>query len=182
MLLILFLEQFDSAEEQLQFTQIYLKYKQLLLHTANDYLERPADMTDCVQETFLELIKRFELFVTLSEPEQRKYLVTICKRCAFRMNEKHASLLVSGPENGQQPDAQADPLQDMVCSRVDLADALRLLDEQTLQLLVMRYVEGYTAQELAAFCGISADAVRQRLHRARKKLARMMTERKEETV
>lgn len=38
---------------------------------------------------FLELVKTYEVFLTLSEEKQKSYLMTICIRSAYRINEKN---------------------------------------------------------------------------------------------
>jgi len=53
---------------------------------------------------------------------------------------------------------------------------LMALSESDREVLVLRYLGGYEAQEIARICGISAGAVRVRLHRARARARRLMEE------
>ena len=60
-----------------------------------------------------------------------------------------------------------------------LADAMASLPPRYREVLLMKYYNGYSAQEIAGFLSATPDAVTQTLHRARKKLAEILEERGE---
>lgn len=58
---------------------------------------------------------------------------------------------------------------------LDLAQALASLDEKLRLPLLLKYMEGYTEQEVAKTLGLSIPAVKNRLYRARRALEKMLS-------
>ena len=54
-------------------------------------------------------------------------------------------------------------------------EALDCLKDRDAEILLLKYAEGWSYQQIAAHLGITESAVESRLHRARKRLRREMT-------
>lgn len=157
----------ETEEQRKLFTDLYLKYRTTLLQMASNYLYHQNEAADCVQDTFLVLIQRFDTFIQLTEEKQKRYLLTICKRCAIRLNGKHRQL----PQDYYERLLQVKREEARQAARqFELADALDKLDELNLQILFMKYLEGYSVKEISDTLGLSEKAVKQRLYRMRKTL------------
>jgi RNA polymerase sigma-70 factor (ECF subfamily) len=55
--------------------------------------------------------------------------------------------------------------------KIDLKESLRKLPGATRSLLLLKYVESYTYDEIAELTGLSVSAVKMRISRARQSLA-----------
>ncbi|MBQ6267632.1 MAG: sigma-70 family RNA polymerase sigma factor [Clostridia bacterium] len=166
--MLLFLLSLIEGEENRQlFTNLYLQYRPLLFQMSYKYLYHKNEVADCVQETFLALIQRFDSFIKLSEQQQKRYLLTVCKRCAIRLNGKHRQLPPDYYDRFVRTD---DPTANQSLESADLEAALEKLDEVNLQILLMKYLEGCSLKEISEALGLSEKAVKQRLYRTRKAL------------
>jgi RNA polymerase sigma-70 factor (ECF subfamily) len=74
---------------------------------------------------------------------------------------------------GEAPE-HADDLVDRKMLAQRVRDAMRQLDESQRVALVLRDLEELSAEEAAGILGVSADAVRQRAHRARLRLRELL--------
>lgn len=119
-------------------------------------LKNPDDADDALQETFLQYFKKAPKF---DSPEQEKIWLIRCavnvsknmRRAIFRHSHEPLGEEIEAPARGSLP---------------DLLFHLPMKDRMILQL---RYVEGYTAEEIAEMLQVSSQVVRKRLERARKR-------------
>ena len=127
-------------------------------------LKNRAETEDCVQDVFLQLIRKAPVF---ENPEhERGWLILTAKNLAknrlahwWRRRadlDEAAEIGVSDPE----PDAT-------------LAAVLTLPEKDRL-VLYLYYYEGYAVKEIALLLGLNPATVRSRLTRAREKLKTLM--------
>ena len=117
-------------------------------------LRNPDDADDALQETFLQYFKKNPQF---ESPEQEKVWLIRCavnvsknmRRTIFRHSHEPLREEMAAPAPGTLP---------------DLLFSLPLKDRMILQL---RYVEGYSSEEIAQMLHLSSATVRKRLERAR---------------
>lgn len=164
-MLVLFLQLLETEDERKAFTEIYYKYEQLVFKVSTKYLFNASYREDCVQETFLELIKSFKKFICLDSEKQKSYLMTICRRCAFRINNE-ATGNVSIDDIPQKILSTEIDLNKIEINAV--VDIIKKLDETYRIPMEMKYYEDKTVKEIADFLSISVNTVKQRLFRGRK--------------
>ena len=141
-------------------------------------VRQDAEIDDALQETYLAAwkgrssfdgrssmktwIHRIAVNTALNRMRQNKSLRILLEtdQSAFTPDETRTEKTASGPE---MTDAVA--LREIVWAAVDE------LPEDARLVLVMRDVEGFSSEEVAASLGISDASVRQRLHRARRAVA-----------
>ena len=168
-MLALFLENFDNESDRESFTRIYRMYENYLIKVSKDYLYDTSYKVDCMQETFLQLIKTYETFRTLSEKEQKKYLITICRRCAYRINEKNSSSAEKSFDEITQKDKNDIAYFDNYpCEKGEAVAAIKALDFKYRLPIILKYSDGYSVKEISAMLDISENLVLQRLYRGRK--------------
>lgn len=94
-----------------------------------------------------------------------------------RLKRRPETSLEDLQEEGFDPSAEGGEaeLQNAVDSAALLAQ-LEHLDQQSRDVLVMRFVDGLPPQEIAALLGVSANVVSVRIHRATKKLRSSLTQ------
>lgn len=135
----------------------------------------PHDAEDVLQETLLTVARRIGEF--RGEASVSSWLYTIARSYCIkqRRRSKFAPAYeeslddAAGSEAARLPDPARAP-EDTVAVRQE-EDALRRaiaeLPERSREIVVLRDIEGLTAPEVAEVVGLSVEAVKSRLHRAR---------------
>ena len=148
--------------------QIVAQYTGLLWSVADQILQEPEDIKDCVNETLTEFFYQRERF----DPEKgglKNYLAVIVRRLAIKKkqeNQRRAGALAERVE-------ETDPFSQME-EREALDACLRMLDPVDEQIIRMKYYGGMTAKEIAASLGLPYETVKKRHQRSLKKLKKSM--------
>jgi RNA polymerase sigma-70 factor (ECF subfamily) len=123
---------------------------------------------DLLQETFEDALRHRADLGSVENPEA--WLFGIARHRALATLRRQRRLLRATERLVQRARRQA-PAEDVEVVAVrDLLE--RHLKPEERALLVLRYLHGYDAGELSAITGLSPEAVRQRLSRARARLVR----------
>ena len=154
----------------------------VLLNPLTAYLRSqvrdPNEVSDVVQETFIELIRGCRTLT--GDPAQiRSWVFRAAQRNAIdhsRYHRRRPELLVAEEPDGPSP--QREPADVAVdndeAERMRLA--LRCLSVDQAQVLTLRFLAGLPAAEVAAVMGTSVGAVRSLQHRAVAALAKILQE------
>lgn len=136
----------------------------------------PEDAKDVLQDTLLTVARGVRAFRGGSSLSTWLYTVARSFCIKKRRTSKFAptetvsldddSRMVVAPSTDRDPEANAMEHELAAC----LDHAIASLDDDHREVLVLRDVEGLTAPEVAEVLGISVDAVKSRLHRARSKV------------
>lgn len=158
-----------AGESRTRLAALYTAYRGLMFYAASQILHNPQDAEDAVHQAFLALADQ-----RLPEPGPRgKALVlTVVQRKAIdlcRANRRH-------PMEELEEDV---PSRDPPPSDGTLAGAMAALPPRYREVLLLRYYHGCSTAETAAILGITEENVRQRISRAKGKLAAELAERGE---
>ena len=158
-----------SPEDQVFFRGLYQRHYQALFDHACQLGIRREAAEDYVQETFLAAIRHIETIRNMENP--RWYLNQILKnvigyrlrslRYAVSLQQK---LRNEAPEEGQKQELRLDTL---------YGGAIR---DTELELLIRFYLEGWSQRELAEAYGISEEACKKRIKRAKQRLRSALEE------
>ena len=172
-MLSFYLQLIDKESDRIFFASLYEAYQQRLYRLAFRYLNNTAWAEECVNDAFLELIKSFETFVKLEPKQQSYYLYTITERCAFKKyhQEKKQTELPPTIFELLVPDEALSGTDHM-----DLQQAIRQLPLDYRYPLLLRYAQDQTYEEIAVVMNITVSNARQRVKRAKEKLALLLTE------
>jgi RNA polymerase sigma factor (sigma-70 family) len=142
------------------------------------------DAEDVIQEAYLRAFRYFESF---SGSDARTWLLTIVRNTFHTYREKHSSraseeevdladLAVDGAETllgaRREPSPDAPLLQAAESARIDAA--IRSLQVEFREVLVLRELEGLSYKEIAAVAKIPIGTVMSRLARGREDLRRIL--------
>lgn len=125
----------------------------------------PQDAEDVLQETLLALARGVREVRGTSSLST--WLYTVARRFCLKKRRRRA--MVPGGEAAELPDPAAGSEESLAGQEVAqaLERAIRALPPSHREVLVLRDVEGLSAPEVGEILGISAQAVKSRLHRAR---------------
>ena len=149
----------------------------LLLATAAN----PADAEDALQETFLAAWRSARTFAGAGPA--RGWILTIARHALHRLYRRrvgeppwHVPLDQLGLEAGWGADATPDAFLARLDDKEMLRAALAALPEDDREVLILRDLEELSGEETARALGITVQAMKSRLHRARLRLAARLKE------
>lgn len=142
------------------------KYRGMLYRLAYSMSGNHSDSEDIVQEAFIKLYTRDKPLC--GEDGEKAWLirvtVNLCKnRVRLCANRRRAEL----PEDILSHETAGDEY-------IDLRAALKKLKPDYRAVIYMFYYEGFSAEEIGKYLGISVTAVTTRLQRAREKLKKFL--------
>lgn len=140
--------------------RVFNTYYNILYKAAAIMLCNEHDASDAVQETFIKYMEHKKEFHN-SEHEKAWLLrvnINICKNM-MRFHRLHPTIGFDTINLSYQEDKD-----------YELMSALLRLRKQAKEVLILYFIEGYRNKEIAAILGISENAVKKRLERAKKEL------------
>ena len=178
-MLTMYLSLLDDPEEQRKFELLYTSYRQMMFYVANRILNNNEDSEDAVHLAFMRVMNHLGDIDETEEQKTKSYLSIVTHNIAIDMYRKKSrewkrnisydeyEVFIEDPE-GQKFEVNTDE------NSVRLAEAIQKLPSHYAEVIRLTYVHGYGSDKVAEILNISAENVRQRLVRARKKLAELL--------
>ena len=149
-----------SATVNQELERIFYAYYNILYKTAVIMLGNEHNAYDAVQETFVKFLEHKKKFQNL-EHEKAWLLrvnINICKNM-LRFHRLHPTVEFDVLNLAYQDEKD-----------YELMASLFRLGKKEKEVLILRYIEEYANKEIATILGVSENAVKKRLERAKKKL------------
>ena len=148
-------------------------YAKLVYSLAYSRTQNHADAEDIFQEVFLRLAQRSEPFH--DEEHCKAWLIRVTANLSVNLIasawRRHVTLREYLPQHRNIPAAE---------ETFDLDDVMKKLSDQQRMVLVLRYSENMSVEEIAYTLQESVPTIRKRIVRAKQKLGRLLSEQKEE--
>lgn len=162
-----------SESDRSRFEQIYLAYRQDMYRAAFAVLKNPEDAEDAVHDAFLRLIDNLGKVDGVC-PKTRSYLLVITRNTAIdRYNRRKRFVPVEDAE--ELPDAES--TEEAALEQFDkaaLKAAVMQLPQIYYDVICLEQVCDMDAHEIAAQLGLTYEAARKRLQRAKKLLKQII--------
>ncbi len=145
------------------FAQLCTRYYPALMAVARALLLDHHSAEDAAQEAVAEAVLRFD---TLKKPEAfGSWMTAICRNVAKDMltHRRRASL--------DRPCEDVQPPPDLGEEKTLLLDSMTRLPVHLREVLMLRYFDQQTYEQMSNILGLSEQAINGRLRRAKKKLA-----------
>lgn len=174
--MLLYLALIDTEEEKRKFVSLYENYRQTMYYAAYQILKNTHAAEDAVHQAFLRVINHLEQIDEADTSRTKGFLVVITQHIAIddyrrRKREQLTNFTDESPFAASVPDPVA------VCADTDMVvQALLQLPVDDSTILCLKYAHGYSGAEIAAILNIREDAVRKRISRAKKRLAKILEE------
>lgn len=155
-----------DAGDEAAFSALYQRHADWTLRVAYRFLRQREDALDVVQETFLYLLGRFPGFRLTSRLST--YLYSVVRSLAITKLRKRRT----AAGGGDGPDAVAVEDSQLFAWAVDddLAVLLAPLTEAQREIVLMRFVDDLSPDEIAEALGIPVGTAKSRLHGAVERL------------
>lgn len=162
-----------NGEEKL--TQIYIKYRRLMLCAALDILKNRQDSEDAVQDAFIRVSENLDSVGEIDSPRTRSFVMVITRNICLNMLrrkrfESGADIDELNAVSDRSVEKQA--LSDFGVA--ELESALKRLPPELRDILYLTVYEELSLKDAARLIGISYEAAKSRARRARKKLAEFL--------
>ncbi len=168
--MMIYLAMIDSPEGKSKFTRIYEDYRGLMYYVAEKVLHNHHDAEDAVHQAFVTIAERIDIVDVTVESRLRSYLVTIAEnksidllRCKQRWTgEELEENAVGIPIEYEGPN--------------EAARCLASLPARYREVLILKYVHGYSFRETARLMNITEVNAKKLALRAKGKLEAMCKE------
>ena len=163
----------EGEEQKRKFERLYCSYEQTMYYAAYRILKQIPAAEDAVHQAFLRLIDHLDKIDEADSCKTRGFLVVMTEHIAidmFRKQKREQALSYEELE-----DSIADTTQ---CSDEAYAlwQAVSKLPMNDATVLKLKFSHGYENAEIARILHITEDSVRQRISRAKKRLAKAFKE------
>ena len=154
----------------------YEQYRGYLYYTARKITDSPQDCEDIIQDTMVRLLRNEENLRQLRGNQAATYLY-LTVRSVFadrqsRVREQAAEDHVLELAQGSREDGRTE---DGLNAKWDAQILKQQLPQRDWQMLELKYIAGYSDQEIAAEMGCNAGSVRTLLSRVRRRAKSLLT-------
>ena len=153
------------------FETLFRELSPMVYRTARALTGRPEEAEDIVQAIFLKLIERELPVVFRKDP--RAYLYRAAVNMSLDVLRSRRRFAFTHEVEGLESPSAVNPVFDGDHHRVFRA-ALGQLSPEAVQILVLRYVHGYSDADIARLLGTSRGAVGLRFFRLRARLKKLV--------
>ena len=164
-----------TPEKEKQFIEAYEQYSEpIFRHCYYRVFEREK-AKDLVQETFF---KTWKYLIKGNEIENiRAFLYRTANNIIIdeSRKKKHVSLDAI-MEKGFNPSIDTREADSNYFSAKEVVEVLHVLDEKYKDVIMMRYIDGFSTREIASIVGETEDNVYVRMHRGIKKVKELMAQ------
>ncbi len=155
---------------------LYYKYRNLLMKIAIDILLDKNLAEDAIHETFIRVIRHLHKIDENNCPRTKNFLVIICRNVSLTMYNK--KIYLNKSENSIEDAIYEEELnyscpENIIISnetKEEIANEIEKLDTIYSDVLIFKYVYGYSREEIAETLGINIETVKKRLTRAMTKI------------
>ena len=160
-MLAIYLAMLETEQDQRQFTRLFEAHEKKIHAVALRILGHPDRAEDAAQQTWLQLINRWDRVSALPWEETEGYVVTVVKNCALDILRAEGRT-AAFPEDWDPP-AQEERQEEYNY----LVSLIRSLPGNYRRILELKCVEEQTNQEIARRLGLKESAVAVRVLRGR---------------
>ena len=167
----LYLQLLDTQTEQEKFERLYYQYKRLMYWIANHILGDSHLAEDAVHEAFLKIIKNFHKIGEIHCPRTKNFVVIIKenrrpKTQSFMEDFAGSDMAEASDSYWENLSSGFDETLDEVL-RKEIMRTVDSLPDWAADVLTLSAIYGCSTAEIAAIGGISTEAAKKRLQRAR---------------
>lgn len=168
--MLMYMALIDEPSDQVKFEKIYLTYKGLMFHVANQILNNEQDAEDAVHIAFITIAKKINNILEPVCPKTQSYIVTIVESKAidlYRKNKRTATVEYSD-------EIASVPVE--ISEHLGLDDCILKLSARYREIILLKYYHGFSCREIASQLGISLLNANKLDQRAKAKLQEICEE------
>ena len=154
----------------------YEQYRGYLYYTARKFTDSPQDCEDIIQDTMVRLLRNEENLRQLRGNQAATYLyLTVRSVFADRQSRVREQAAEDHALELAQVSREDGRTEDGLNAKWDAQILKQQLPQRDWQMLELKYIAGYSDQEIAAEMGCNAGSVRTLLSRVRRRAKSLLT-------
>ena len=172
-----------NTEEDRQFVaQLFEKYQQMMYSITYNILHNKYDAEEAVGNAILNIMESNSLqkMQTFDVKHREAYIAKTAKNAALKIYNKRKKNNENSMNEYYTDSDNIDTTEEEVLSSLtaqEIKSAINELSENDHNILELYYLHGMSYDEIARDLDITPENVRQRIHRARKRLMKILEER-----
>lgn len=158
-----------------KFTAIYEKYRRLMFRVALDILKNREDAEDALQDAFIRISDNLDKIGGADSPRTRSFVMVVTRNVCLNVLRRRR--FESGADIEELNAASDHSVEEEAFSRFgveELGSALKKLPPDLRDILYLTVREELPLKDAATLLGITYEAAKSRVRRARKKLAELL--------
>lgn len=164
---MIYMQMIETEEEKDDFQRLYEAYKNSMFYAALQILHNEQDAEDAVHHAFIKIAENMEKIDAPICPKTKSYAVTITENQAidmFRKKRKHPQVEFEEEMMGILAEYRGEN---------ELAGCILRLPGRYREIILLKYVHGYSVKEIAAMLGLTNANAGKLEQRAKKKLRKL---------
>lgn len=170
---------FDTQDECDKFIRLYALYGKTVYYTISRFVQDPYLIEDLSQDIYLKIAEHLDAVDLDDYIKSRNYIITIARNYC-KNHLRNTSKILETPLDSADyiPDDQKGILDQMIQKEEvhRLAQMLHELDDIYKSVLELKYVNGFSNDEIASFLKLKKKTVEMRIYRANQILRKKMAE------
>jgi RNA polymerase sigma factor, sigma-70 family len=164
-----------SKGDTLAMDKLYAEYADYMASVCTRYLGYTDDVHDVLQEAFIRVFTRIDLFVYKGEGSLKAWLTKIVVNEALRFLRDHNTNTSAIEDNDIPDEVDEEPDIDSL-SLTQITDSILKLPPGYRAVFNLFVIEGKSHNEISKLLNIKPDTSASQLHKAKQLLARMLKE------
>lgn len=167
---MLFLASIQSDGDRSKAERLYYAYRKLMYKVAFDILHDKHLAEDAIGEAFVKIIKNLHKIGEENCPRTKNFLVIICRNTAINMYNKRNKQCYYDETVDTLSDIASPSTEELVITKESIlavSEVIKGLKPIYRDVIFLTRVYAYSVKDTATLLGISEDAVKKRLSRAR---------------
>lgn len=174
-MLLFYLSLVETEEEKSKLEKLYYEYKELMKHIALDILKDDGYADDAVHEAFIKLTRHLKGIDEIQCHKTKTFIVIIIRSVSFDMLDKEKRNKIYLLEDiGEFADNTENIFEEIEFK--ELVSLLGKLPEIYRDIIELKVYYELSDKEIADILGISNQAARKRLQRAREAFEKILME------
>lgn len=168
--MLVYLQMIETPEDKAKFEVLYLEYRGLLYHIADQILHNKQDAEDAVHNAFVTIAENMQKVDAPVCPKTKSYIVTIIESRAidmYRRKQRHSEVSFEEATAGMQVEYEGPN---------ELAKCIAKLPARYRHVLALKHQHGFTNREVAKILSISEANVIKLDQRAKARLRELCVE------
>ncbi len=161
--------------DQEKIAQIYIRYRRLMLCAALDILKNLQDSEDAVQDAFIKISENIDNIGEVDSTRTRSFVMVVTRNiCLNMLRRKRFESGADIDELNAVSDHSVEKQAFLNFGIAELESALKRLPTDLRDILYLTVYEEMSLKDAARLLGITYEAAKSRVRRARKKLAEFL--------
>jgi len=176
-LLFIYLANLETEAERIKMSEIYEKYKPMMLRYALQLTKSKETAEDAVHDAFMAIIKHKEKYISKPCRDLRVSIVIITKNKCIDLMRKSNAVVYDNHDDMDDVISDEAAIEEQIILIEEyetIKKHIASLDEQSRLVLEMRYILDMSYAEIGAELGLTAKHVDTKIMRAKEKVRKLI--------